>query len=161
MPSQNPNPTHLKRYALALIFVLCLFNFRTNWAATLTGQVLAVETGNQISLLLTSGGRRRVQLIGITPPPEGTSLARISRRHLHMLLAGKFITVEYRTITPNGDILGQVLLGGSDINMRMIETGLARVYPEGRLSPVVLLQYQSAERSAQARNLGLWQKSIR
>ncbi|MEN8179041.1 MAG: thermonuclease family protein [Pseudomonadota bacterium] len=86
-------------------------------------------------------------------------MARISRRHLHMLLAGKFITVIYRTLTPRGNILGQVLHGGVDINLRMIEAGMARVYPEGRLSPGVLLQYHNAERSAQARKLGLWQKS--
>ncbi len=98
--------------------------------------------------------------MGITPITQGISIERISRRHLHMLLAGKFISVFYRTLSPSGDVLGQVFHGGTDINLRMIEAGMARVNSEARLPPGVLLKYQNAERVAQARKQGLWQKSI-
>lgn len=83
-------------------------------------------------------------------------MERISRRHLHMLLAGKFVSVVYQTITPTGDILGQVFHGGSDINLRMLEAGMARVHSEKKLPPELLLQYRNAQREAQRRRLGLW-----
>ena len=151
----------MKRYVIALLVALCLSNFKTSWAASLTGQVFAVKTGNLISLSLASGELRGVRLIGITPPPPRTATERISKRHLHMLLAGKFISIVYQTLTPSGEILGQVMHGGSDINLRMLEAGLAQVNPYDSLAPKTLLQYQKAQRQAQIRRLGIWRNTRR
>jgi endonuclease YncB( thermonuclease family) len=75
-----------------------------------------------------------------------------------MLLAGKFVTVNYQSMTPQGEINGTVLHGGSDINLRMLETGLVRITGQA-VPPEIPQSYRTAERRAQERHLGMWKQA--
>ncbi|MDJ0807559.1 MAG: thermonuclease family protein [Gammaproteobacteria bacterium] len=148
-------PTSHRPYSITWLLLIFLFSTQVGWAVSLSGQVFSVETGNLISLTRPDGEQRSVRLIGIATPRDG-QLARISRRHLHMLLAGKFVSVIYDTVTAKGEILGQVLHGGSDINQRMLTHGMARFSFSDKLSPELLTAYQRAQTQAQSRRQGIW-----
>lgn len=144
----------------ALLFMFCLNLASPAFSASRSGQVLAVESGTRITFTTNSGERRRVQLLGITTPLPDTSSGRISLRHLHMLLAGKFITVIYHSLTADGTMLGTVIHGGSNINLRMLESGLAQVAPGEWGNADTMEIFRKAQRRAQMRTLGLWQKRV-
>jgi len=144
------------RTCLFLAVMFYLINPQPIRAASLSGQVLSVQSGNRISLSLNSGAHKNVQLLGLKNPQSDAGLERASRRHLHMLIAGRFVSVVYRTLTPKGVILGQVLHGGADINLRMLEAGMARLNPDKKLPQKDLLKYHEAQRRAQIRQLGIW-----
>jgi endonuclease YncB( thermonuclease family) len=117
--------------------------------------VFAVLSGDWIVVFDHESEYWKVKLHGIRSPAANTPAGRIARGHLHMLLAGKFVTVNYRSISPQGDIDGTVLHGGDDVNLRMLEAGMARI--NNRITtPEILQRYQSAESRAQARGLGIW-----
>ena len=122
----------------------------------MNGQVLSVESGDLITLTRANGDRKTIRLLGISAPPKQTKLRRASRRHLKMLLAGKFITVSYQRVTAKGEILGRVLHGGSDIGLQMLEAGLARIKNHRELTGALMEGYREAQRKAQDRRLGLW-----
>jgi endonuclease YncB( thermonuclease family) len=76
-----------------------------------------------------------------------------------MLLAGRYISVEYTTLSSRGVILGTVLHGGADVALRMLSDGLAMAVEHPRLRASRFRRYKQAETSARARELGFWQKS--
>lgn len=153
----DPIPV-LGRVALLLI---CLIFGPKVQGASLSGQVLKIEGGDRLVLTSEAGRYRRVILSGITTPPQGTAAARDAKKQLHMLLAGKFVTVVFSKLTPAAEILGQVLHGGRDINLRMLETGLVRFEPEVGMGPETRRSYQDAQDRAQRSGLGIWRKSFR
>jgi endonuclease YncB( thermonuclease family) len=128
-------------------------------AASLSGQVFSVNHGDQITVSLPSNEFRDIRLLGIESQPYHTPGGRSSRRHLQMLLASKLVTVEYHSMTPNGTILGRVLHGGIDINLRMIEAGLVRVVQHTGLDKNRLIIYLTAQNMSQQKGLGMWKKS--
>jgi endonuclease YncB( thermonuclease family) len=148
-----------QRACVFLIGVLCMLSPAYLGAASLSGRVLSVQSGNQISLSLAAGGQRSVRLIGLDPPQPRTSMALASKRQLRMLIAGRQISVVYRTLTPEGEILGQVLHGGADINLRMLKTGMAHLNPDKNLPQQDLVEYRKAQTQAQIRQLGIWAKT--
>jgi endonuclease YncB( thermonuclease family) len=100
-------------------------------------------------------------MAGVSPPPVGTRLAQDATKQLHMLLAGKSVEVDFNTLTASADILGRVLHGGRDINLRMLEAGLLRFAPAGSLAPEIQDQYRQAEYRAQRLGLGMWKRQVR
>jgi endonuclease YncB( thermonuclease family) len=127
-------------------------------AATMQGQVLEILSGERITIKLTNGTYREVKLTGIRIPNLRKTAGQIAKRHLGMLLAGRYVSVEYTSLSPKGVILGRVLHGGADIALRMLSDGLAVVSNHSRLQPSRLMQYEQAEATARTRGLGFWQK---
>ncbi|MES9968781.1 MAG: thermonuclease family protein [Candidatus Thiodiazotropha sp.] len=141
-----------------LFFLLIgLSPFNSCYAATAEGQVVEIASGDRITIRLSNGEYRGVKLLGIRIPNPARDSASIAKRHLSMLLAGRFISVEYTTLSPRGVILGTVLHGGSDVALRMLSDGFAVTANHPRLQPSRLKRYKQAETTARARGLGVWQ----
>jgi endonuclease YncB( thermonuclease family) len=128
-------------------------------AATMQGRVLNVVSGEQILITAADGRNRQIKLLGIEIPTQSIKLFFDAKRHLSMLVAGRTVIVEYRTVMANGVILGTVRHGGADVALRLLKTGLARVADETRLSPSTRRDYLASETFAKSRGLGLWRKS--
>lgn len=127
-------------------------------AASLSGQVTAVPSGREIVLISSEGEMRQVLIAGIRTPAPIDGKPDIGRRRLHTLLAGRQVTVEFTTPPRGGVILGRVLYGGSDIALRLLQSGLAEVDPAPLpLAPSLLLRYRQAEASARLHGMGYWQ----
>ena len=126
--------------------------------ASLAGQVWDIEGGASFEIVTGSGEHRRVLLSGIVAPKQGTQHSRDARKQLHMLLAGRFVRVEYDELTPSAEIVGRVFHGGRDINQRMLESGLGRLNPEARLETDLLRRYLAAQQQARRLGLGIWRR---
>ncbi|RLJ16775.1 dihydrolipoamide succinyltransferase [bacterium endosymbiont of Escarpia laminata] len=146
-----------KRIKALILSVLLLMLSHPVQSATLDGRVFAVQSGNQITISMESGKFRNVILMGVAVPDTGSSAGRNAKRQLHSLLAGQVVTIEYRTLTPRGVIIGTVYRGGADMNLRLIQSGLARAKSERGLDREMLDRYRTAEQQARQRRLGLWQ----
>lgn len=127
-------------------------------AASLTGQVMAVNSGTQLTVMLPDKHLKAVELLGIRTSPVNTLEGNDARKHLNMLVGGKPVQVEYHTLTPQGAVLGVVRVGGSEINLRLLQTGLAVVDSQPGLDEAKLREYQEAEGRARVQGLGLWNK---
>ncbi|MCM8855552.1 MAG: thermonuclease family protein [Candidatus Thiodiazotropha sp.] len=149
----------LLRNLLLMLFLGCQCFCCNTFAAVAEGQVTGIQSGNQITLKLLDGRQRKVKLLGIRVPSANRRSAEIAKRHINMLLAGRFVSIEYETLLPSGVILGTVLHGGSDIALRMLQAGLAEVADHRYLQPLQLRSYSETEAFARSRGMGFWRKS--
>jgi endonuclease YncB( thermonuclease family) len=125
-------------------------------AATIQGQVIGVDSGEQIQIKTSDGRFRQIKLAGIYIPTHSRIWVANARRHLAMLLAGRIITVEYQKLTTKGVILGLVRHGGTDVALQMLKSGLARVSTGDQLNPQTLGIYQAYESRARNSGMGIW-----
>jgi endonuclease YncB( thermonuclease family) len=121
--------------------------------------VFAVHSGDQITLSSSSDQFHKIQLLGIKSPLANTYQGRLSRKYLQMLLAGRFVTIVYNTLTPQGVILGQVLHGGVDMNQRMIEAGKARFTNHSGMDQQMIDRYVALQELSRQKGLGMWKKN--
>jgi endonuclease YncB( thermonuclease family) len=75
-----------------------------------------------------------------------------------MLVAGKAVVFNYFTVSPDGRLVGQLLHGGADVALRMLESGLAWVNDEIQLSEEDGRKYRRAMAQAKRSGIGIWQK---
>ncbi|MCU7809862.1 MAG: thermonuclease family protein [Candidatus Thiodiazotropha sp. (ex Notomyrtea botanica)] len=147
-----------KRIPYLVLLVAVLVIPENLFASGLSGQVVGIPNGTEIILLANDERRLRVTLAGIQVPPLARQGATITKRHLHTLLAGRFVTVEPIIHSPAGVILGRVLYGGSDIGLRLIQSGLAQLTDAPtHIGPELLTRYRRAEQEARSRKMGYWQ----
>lgn len=99
-------------------------------AASLSGRPSQIISGDRLVLTTTDGQHIQIRLLGIQAPNMNTRLGHAARKRLATLVAGQPVTIEYYRSDRLGHPLGKVLLGGSDINMRMLSEGLAIHSPE-------------------------------
>jgi endonuclease YncB( thermonuclease family) len=143
---------------LSVTLVSALLLASNGQAATMQGQVVGILSGDRITIKAADGVHREIKLIGIRIPAIHSRSQMIAKRHLGMLLAGRYISVKYTTLSAKGVILGTVLHGGADMALRMLSDGLATVVAHPRLQAPRLRRYEQAEASARARGLGFWQQ---
>ncbi|EGW54421.1 thermonuclease family protein [Candidatus Endoriftia persephonae] len=129
-------------------------------SASITGQVIAVESGNQLHLS-TQDGRQRIILLAHIEPPTTSHSANNARKLLQTLVAGRFVTVIYSSLMPDGALLGTLFHGGAEINLRMVQAGLARFVPDSTLDPAHARRYRQAESRARQYGMGIWKSGRR
>ncbi|MBT3031541.1 MAG: thermonuclease family protein [Candidatus Thiodiazotropha sp. (ex Lucina pensylvanica)] len=158
MPNRSIPPYRNLQQRLLVFLLIGLSLGSSCHAAMLEGQVVGILSGDRITLRPADGIYREIKLSGIRIPTHDKNMKKIAQRHLNMLLAGRFVSVEYNTLSARGVILGTVLHGGSDMALRMLSDGLAVTTNHPRLQPSRLRRYEQAEATARARGLGFWQK---
>gem|GEM_PF-1992559 len=127
-------------------------------AASLSGQVLAVLTGDRLVITNDLGERRAVRLLGILAARPDSPDGRRAHRYLRGLLAGKFVRLDYHRLTPEGEPQGTLLHGGADIGLRLLESGLVRFKDDPALPAPLRLRYRDAQAAARRGRLGIWSK---
>ena len=156
-PSQRKSATgQLPLLTLLILTLLCWSPF--SGAASLTGRVSDVYEGYRILLVTDQGHRLSVTLKGLSHPPNiDRNGKRVIKRHLHMLLAGRVVSVDYTMKRPRGVILGLVRHGGADVGLRMLQDGMATLDRQSSLPPATRDRYQQAQNEARRRAVGYWQ----
>jgi micrococcal nuclease len=123
------------------------------------GRVMRVLDGD--SVLVMRHGRRQwseIRMRGIDAPENGQPYAGQSRRLLESLVRRKVVSVVVDLIDFHGREVATLYLDGEDINLRMIEQGMAwfnRPFA-GELHPQVRRTYRSSHNQARREALGLW-----
>lgn len=143
---------------LIFLFALLLAHGINGQAASLTGKVIEVKSGDVITI---SNLNRpvRVKLLGVDAPELGQPFADVAKKHLYDLVYDKPVTVEYSGIGADSSVTGRVLLNQTDIGAQMIRDGAAwfDLHNQGRLSVEEREVYQQSEQAARGERRGLWQ----
>ncbi len=136
----------------------------TEGFSTLQGEITKVVDGDTADFLMGNGRGFRVRLLGVAAPkPQMGSSGSSSKGNLLKLLGkcSNFVKLNFRDDDNRdnyGRLVAKVLCDGNDINLEMISSGHAWLYPEEEkeLMPGDLALYQEAQANAKEKKLGLW-----
>ena len=135
----------------AFIVSLLVANLALN-AQTLQGRVVRVADGDTITVLDSTNIQNKVRLVKIDAPEKSQAFGEVSRKHLASLVASKEVKVEWTNKDKYGRVLGEVFVGTTNVNLRMVKDGLAWHYKHFDNTPT----YAQAEVEARAKKIGLW-----
>jgi endonuclease YncB( thermonuclease family) len=104
------------------------------------GTVTHVADGDTVTVITANHTKLRIRMVGIDAPetPKGATFpgqpyGKEAEAYLTQLVEGKRVTVEIYGVDRYQRLLATIFWDGKDINLAMIEAGLAEVYvrPEG------------------------------
>lgn len=150
--------TSLDRLLSSAVLVLWLAWVQSAAAAVLNGIVVGVTDGDTVTVLDSSRKQHKVRLAGIDAPEAHQAFGQRSRQYLASLVFRQQLTVEWSKHDRFGRILGKVLLDGNDVNLKLVEAGLAWFYRQyaHEQSPSDAMRYADAENEAREKHIGLW-----
>lgn len=121
-------------------------------ATRLELRVVGVHDGDTLTGLSSDKEQVKVRLDAIDAPELGQAFGQTSKKALSDKVFGRQVVVLRKTIDRYGRTIGHVLVDGRDVNLEMLEEGMAWHYKHfdrnARLS--------DAEASARAARKGLW-----
>lgn len=141
---------------LKFLFSLFIFLFTFYLtSAEIIGKVVGVSDGDTITVLdELDKGRFKIRFFGIDCPEKSQDFGNVAKKHLSSLIFGKRVSVRFKEIDRYGRIVGKVSLDGIDINLKMLEAGLAWHYK--RYDDTA--EYAEAEKKAKESGIGLWKQ---
>ena len=145
--------------AVILILVLFLPSLST------AGQYQAYRVVDGDTFIVKHGDvKLTIRLVGIDAPEASTSkhrdgqpFSRQSTQYLAGLVLNKTVDVKSYGADRNGRTLGEVfLLNGKNINVEMIQVGLAECYRGKPAMGLDMAPYRQAEEEARKAGRGMW-----
>lgn len=119
--------------------------------------------GDTVTAITANQTKLRIRMLGIDAPatPKGTKFpgqpyGPEAEAYLKRLVEGKRVKVEIYGIDRYKRLLSTIFIDGKDINLAMIEVGLAEVYRGPESGNPYEVQYQAAEQVARAAKKGMW-----
>ena len=139
-----------------ILFLAVLLSLSAH-ADQLAGNVVRIVDGDTV-VLEVSGGRHRVRLAGIDAPERNQPWSDASTRELRRQIAGRHVVVEWDKVDRWKRLIGVIRLSGEDINLHMVDRGLAWHYKkyQREQTPGQREAYSAAESDAQRARRGLW-----
>jgi endonuclease YncB( thermonuclease family) len=124
----------------------------------LVGRVVAVADGDTVTVLDAQKQQHRIRLVGIDAPESKQAFGQKSKDQLARWVHGQEVRVEHTKTDRYKRILGKVWIEDRDINLAMVESGMAWYYKQFSkdLSPTDRALYAQAEEAARTKRLGLW-----
>lgn len=145
------------RFVLFCLLMLAAGQFVQ--AAGVSGRALQVLSGDRLILQGIDGQRYSVRLAGVECLPPDQKWGVAARRYLGTLIMGRSVELTYEQQSAAGrERLGRLWHGGSDVNIRLLQAGLARYRPAG-LSEAEQHRYAAAQQQAMASRQGLWSEA--
>ena len=108
-----------------LVVAVSLFLALTVGANELTGKVVRVSDGDTITVLDGGKVQNKVCLNRIDAPEKSQAFGEVSRKHLASMVAGKIVNVDWEKKDKYGRILWDITIGTTNVNLRMVQDGLA------------------------------------
>ena len=149
-------PWRVRAIALALLALVA--SGTAVFAAELNGRIVGVRDGDTVDLLTTADIEVRVRLAGIDAPEMGQAFGKAAKQALANLAYHREVRVLWSKRDNYGRVVGKLLVEGADVNLQMIQRGLAWHYTAYAAEQSVAdrNRYAAAEAAARARRLGLW-----
>ena len=124
----------------------------------LVGRVVGVTDGDTVTVLDAQKKQHRIRLVGIDAPESKQAFGQKSKDLLAQWVYGQEVRIEHTKTDRYKRILGKVWIEDRDINLAMVESGMAWYYKQFSrdLSPSDRALYEKAETSARQQRLGLW-----
>ena len=127
------------------------------------GLVARVADGDTVTVITPNQTKLRIRMWGIDAPetPKGTKFpgqpfGTAAEASLKQLVEAKRVTVEIYGVDRYKRLLATIFVDGKDMNLAMIEVGLAEVYRGPESGNPYKQQYQAAEDAARAAKKGMW-----
>jgi micrococcal nuclease len=125
-------------------------------------KVVRVVDGDTITIL-DHGEKVRVRLVGIDAPETsrskldpGQPYSQKSKKHLAGLVLNKAVAVKSYGRGRYGRIIGEVFLGNVNVNLEIVEAGLAEVYQGRPPKGLDTGKYRRAEEAAKRGGRNIW-----
>jgi len=138
--------------------LLLLIAAQAAYADVLRGRVVRIADGDTLTLLDATKQQHRVRMTGIDAPENGQAFGARSKTSLSALVFDKEVQAECVKRDQYGRELCKILVGGTDVNLEQIRTGMAWWYKHyaREQSREDRASYENAELQAKIRRLGLW-----
>jgi micrococcal nuclease len=127
------------------------------------GIVERIADGDTVTVITSNQTKLRIRMLGIDAPetPKGAKFpgqpyGPEAEAYLKRLVEGKRVTVEIYGVDRYKRLLSTIFIDGKDINLAMIEAGLAEVYRGPESGNPYKQQYQAAEDTARSAKKGMW-----
>lgn len=108
----------------------------------------------------------KIRLIGIDAPEvsnkknkENQTYGKESKEYINNLIKGKLVTLKNYATDQYGRNLSEIFLDKENVNLKMIETGMAEVYKGKSDKNLDIEVYQEAEKKAKKNKIGIWSLS--
>ncbi|PIE61548.1 MAG: nuclease [Desulfobacterales bacterium] len=104
----------------------------------------------------------KVRLVGIDAPEKGRKgqpgqpFAQKSKQVLEKLIGGKKVRIKQYGTGGYNRVLAELFVNNQNINLTMIEQGLAEVYRGKSAQGLNKGRYKRAEKTAKAKRIGIW-----
>jgi micrococcal nuclease len=158
MPSGQGNPVDSVRLMKSIVTLLLLLSapiLAAPPAATekhLQLQVVGVHDGDTLTGITAEKEQVKIRMDAIDAPELKQSFGQAAKKALSDKVFGKQVTVTTKKKDRYGRTVGHVLLGKRDINLEMLEEGMAWHYRQYSKNQ----RLQQAEDEARAKKKGLW-----
>lgn len=146
---------------LILINFAVLTSAQSSKEYTLKAEVVGVVDGDTITVMDKSARQITVRLAGIDAPEKQQDFGDVAKSKLTELIYGKKVAVIVYKQDRYGRSVGKILIDGKDINLLMVELGLAWQYKEYEDEQPETDQqiYANADKKARDGLYGLWKQS--
>jgi endonuclease YncB( thermonuclease family) len=124
----------------------------------LEGSIVHVTDGDTATLLDGQNVRYKLRLAGIDAPEMHMPSGQQAKQYLARLVLGKEVVVLVTKQDKYGRYIATVFLGVSDVNLQMLQAGLAWHYTKYAREQTEddAARYLKAEKEARAQSTGLW-----
>jgi len=128
---------------------------------TLLAKVEGVSDGATITAFTSDQTKLRIRLLGIDAPEapngkkRGKPFGEESRKYLTRLIGGRTVRVQTYGQDGYGRILAVIFLGPINVNLDMVQQGMAEVYRGGPCQ-AYCRDLRVAELSAKRHRVGMW-----
>ena len=147
------------RYALAmpmffrrLLLAALLLATSPTLADDLLGQVVGIQDGDTLTLLIPERRQVRVRLYGIDAPESRQPYGTRAQQELSALVFRQQVRVTVEDTDHYGRTVGRVWAGALDVNAELVRRGAAWVYRQYNRDPALL----PLEAEARQARRGLW-----
>lgn len=137
---------------LAMSALLVLSGMTGASAADIACKVVGVSDGDTITCLAAGNERIRVRLAQIDAPESRQPFGARSKQALSGLIFGRDVVLAVDSTDRYGRTVATVIHEGRDINLEMVEIGMAWVYRQYAKDPA----YHASEERARKNSRGLW-----
>jgi endonuclease YncB( thermonuclease family) len=140
-----------------LLFAVLLAMHSTLWADE-TGRIVGVIDGDTVDLLTDAKVLIRVRLSGIDAPEKKQAFGNVAKQALSSLAFNRMTLVTGEKKDRYGRLIGKIVVAGTDVNLRMVQLGLAWHFKKYEREQAAgdKLSYAQAETTARAQRVGLW-----
>ena len=125
----------------------------------LLGMISGVTDGDTVTLLDAQNMQYKLRLAGIDAPEMRMPFGSQAKQYLGERLLGKKVVALITQQDRYGRHIATLLLAGEDINLQLIQAGLAWHYTKYAREQTneSAARYLNAEQTARAQSVGLWQ----
>ena len=150
---------------LKRLLIIILFSISTYTYGDFNAQVVRIVDGDTIQVIDSNGIKFKIRLLGIDTPETKQRFGYESSLSLKKIIDGKAVIIISKTeknkpytLGRYKRIIGKIILNGKDINLEMVQKGMAWHYKKYIKSQNVedRQSYNNAEQDARLNKIGLW-----